>query len=239
MFEFVFVNFIKLLGGTILRKIDTVIFDLDQTLLDKDQSLKSFADYQYEAFSLVRFIPDKNDFIDRFSELNHIVMPKEEVYEKLMDIFDMERNMGAELLEDLNNNFHLHSVGFPGLHTCLGELKKQGYKIGMITNGRDFYQRNKISALGISDYFNDIVTSGAAKIKKPDHGIFRIALNNLQSISESCVFVGDSLKADVLPAKELGMLTILKSKDDSLSEPHAICDELTEIPNIIRRLSES
>jgi putative hydrolase of the HAD superfamily len=224
-------------GGTILKKIDTVIFDLDQTLLDKDQSLINFANYQYEEFSLVRFIPEKYDFIIKFSELNNIVMPKEEVYEKLIEIFNIEKSLFTELLDDLNNNFHLYSVGFPGLHEMLGALKEHGYKLGMVTNGRDFYQRNKILALGISDYFNDIVTSGAVKIKKPDPEIFRIALNNLKSSSERCVFIGDSLKADVIPAKELGMFTILKSRDNSITQPDAICDDLTEIPDIVHRLS--
>jgi putative hydrolase of the HAD superfamily len=221
----------------LLKKIDTVIFDLDQTLLDKDQSLSNFANYQYEKFSLVRFIADKNDFIEKFSELNNIVMPKEEVYEKLIAIFDIEKSLYDELLDDLNNNFHLHSVGFPDLHECLGELKERGYKLGMVTNGRDFYQRYKVLALGISDYFNDIVTSGAVKIKKPDPEIFRIALTNLKSSSERCIFVGDSLKADVIPAKELGMFTILKSKDTSIAIPDAICDDLKEIPSIVNRLS--
>lgn len=219
-----------------MKKIDTVIFDLDQTLLDKDQSLCNFANYQYEKFSLIRFIPDKNDFIEKFSELNNIVLPKEKVYEKLIAIYNIEKSLYDKLLNDLNNNFHLHSVGFPGLHECLGELKERGYKLGMITNGRDFYQRNKVLALGISDYFNDIVTSGAVKIKKPDPEIFRIALTNLRSSSERCVFVGDSLKADVIPAKELGMFTILKCRDTS-TIPDVISDDLKEIPGIVLRLS--
>ncbi|MDQ0914619.1 HAD family hydrolase [Paenibacillus sp. V4I5] len=220
-----------------MKKVDIVIFDLDQTLLDKDQSLLNFANYQYEHFSLIRFIPDKQDFIEKFSELNNIIMPKEEVYEKLVDIFNIEKSLYAELLDDLNNNFHVYSVGFPGLHEMLETLKERGYKLGIITNGRDFYQRNKISALGITDYFSEVVTSGAVNIKKPDHAIFQIALKNLKSSSECSVFIGDSLKADVIPAKELGMFTILKSKDYSITEPDSICDNLTEIPNIINRIS--
>lgn len=219
-----------------MKKIDTIIFDLDQTLLDKDQSLINFAKYQYEAFSLVRYIPDKNDYIKKFSELNNIVMPKEEVYERLVNILNIEKGLYAELLADLNNNFHLYSVGFDGLHEMLGTLKKQGYKLGIVTNGRDFYQRNKISALGIADYFNDIVTSGAVNIKKPDHSIFQFALTNLESTSAHTVFVGDNLKADIVPSKQLGMFTILKCKDYSSTLPDAICDDLCEIPNIIMQI---
>ncbi|MBW7453760.1 HAD family hydrolase [Paenibacillus sepulcri] len=224
-------------GDIVINKIDTVIFDLDQTLLDKDQSLLNFADYQYEQFSLFRFIPDKPKFMGKFSELNNIIMPKEEVYKKLIDIFNIEKSLHAELLDDLNHNFHVYSVGFPGLHEMLETLKERGYKLGIITNGRDFYQRNKITALGLSDYFTDIITSGAVNIKKPDLAIFQMALKNLKSSSKRTVFIGDSLKADIIPAKELGMFTILKGKDYSFTQPDAICDNLMEIPDIINRLS--
>lgn len=225
------------MGGIHLRRIDTVLFDLDQTLLDKDQSLINFANYQYEKHSLGNFISDKQDYINKFCELNNRVIPKEDVYEKLVDIFSMEKNLFALLLDDLNNHFHIHCVGFPGLHQMLKTLQQQGYKLGVVTNGRDFYQRNKISALGIMDYFSDIVTSGAVNIKKPDHAIFRLALTNLKSTSDCSVFVGDSLKSDINPAMELGMYTILKSKNDD-SFPTACCDDLLEIPEIISCLSK-
>lgn len=162
-------------------------------------------------------------------------MPKEEVYEELVSLFKIEKSLHTVLLDDLNNNFHVYSVGFPGLHQMLTTLKEQEYKLGIITNGRDFYQRNKISALGILDYFSVVVTSGEVNLKKPDHAIFQIGLNKMNSSSKRTVFVGDNLKADIIPAKEMGMFTIFKSKDSSVSQPDAICDDLMEIPIIINR----
>ncbi|MBP1894052.1 putative hydrolase of the HAD superfamily [Paenibacillus lactis] len=74
-----------------MRNIDTVVFDLDQTLLDKYQSSVQFAAYQYEQYSLDMFIPDRNEFIVNFSELNHMIIPKEEVYRKLAELFKLDR----------------------------------------------------------------------------------------------------------------------------------------------------
>lgn len=190
-----------------MRRINTVIFDLDQTLLDKDQSLVNFSIYQYQHFSLHRFISDRDIFINKFKELNNIVMPKEEVYEKLVNSLGIERELYAGLLDDLNNNFHLYSVGFPGLQETLRWLKAKGYKLGLVSNGRVFYQRNKIKALGITEYFDDIVISGAVNLRKPDHAIFQLALSNLNAQVECTVFVGDNLEAVIIPSKELGMFT--------------------------------
>ncbi|WP_138751636.1 HAD family hydrolase [Paenibacillus sinopodophylli] len=221
--------------------IDTVIFDLDQTLLNKDQSLINFAKYQYARFSLHQFITEENEFIEKFTEYNNIVMPKEDVYRKLINIFNLESTLYSVLLEDLNNNFHLYSIGFPGLNEMLCTLKQRGYKLGMITNGREFFQRNKMISLGIMELFDDIVISEAVNLRKPDHAIFRLSLSNLNSLAERSVFIGDNLKADIVPSKEMGMRTIFKSKDISSSYPDATCDDLTEIPKIInafQKLSE-
>lgn len=220
-----------------MTTIDTVIFDLDQTLLDKEQSLINFAKYQYEHFSLQRFIADKSEFIKTFTQLNNIVMPKEDVYNELLDIFRMEKTLYNALLDDLNHNFHLHSIGFPGLNEMLLSLKERGYKIGMITNGREFYQRNKMMALGIMDFFDDIVISGAVNLRKPDHAIFQLSLSNLNSSAERSVFVGDNLKADIIPSNEIGMRTILKCNDHTVNYPDAICDHLLEIPDLIKGFS--
>ncbi|MGO4696149.1 HAD family hydrolase [Paenibacillus sp. 2TAB26] len=220
-----------------MSTIDTIIFDLDQTLLDKNQSLINFAKYQYERFALHTFIADRDEFIAKFTELNNRLLPKEDVYHELIGFFKIEDALFSPLLNDLNNHFHQYSVGFPGMNEMLLSLKQRGYKLGMITNGREFYQRNKVNALGIMELFDDIVISGAVNLRKHDHAIFQLSLSNLSSSSAQSVFVGDNLKADIIPANELGMRTILKSNDHSIKYPDAICHDLREIPAIIHRFS--
>jgi len=222
-----------------LSIIDTVIFDLDQTLLDKGHSLINFAKAQYERFALHAFVADKHEFVAKFTQLNNRVMPKEDVYLELFDIFKIKSTLCAPLLDDLNQNFHKFSIGFPGLIDMLNSLKKSGYKLGMITNGREFYQRNKIIALGITAFFDDIVISGAVNLRKPDHAIFQLSLSNLGSSPEQSVFVGDNLTADIMPSHELGMRTIFKSDDRTTDYPDAICKDLREIVDLINGFSDS
>jgi len=74
-------------------------------------------------------------------------------------------------------------------------------------------------------------------LRKPDHAIFQLSLSNLNSSSERAVFVGDNLKADIIPSKDIGMRAILKGKDNSSSYPDATCDDLMEIPNLIMSFS--
>ncbi|GGH77217.1 putative hydrolase of the HAD superfamily [Pullulanibacillus pueri] len=214
-------------------KRDTVLFDLDQTLLDKKQSLYNFSRYQFNKFSLSRFISREQDFIEKFVALNMIVLPKDQVYKQLVASFDIEEDLLPMLLKDLNQNFHLHCVGYEGLHSMLEVLKSKHFKLGVVTNGRDFYQRNKIASLGIDQYFDTIVTSGSVNIRKPDHAIFKLALKALNTLSEKAVFVGDNLEADIIPAKALGMSTVHMGGHNAHPCVDVTCANLNDIPRII------
>ncbi|WP_435171455.1 HAD family hydrolase [Paenibacillus glycanilyticus] len=216
-----------------MNKIAAVIFDLDQTLLDKHQSLIGFANYQYDAYALEAYRIDKGEYIRKFTEMNHVVRPKEEVYKDLIGFFDMDSSLLAVMLEDLNCNFSKHAIGYPGLAEMLIGLKKAAFKLGMITNGRAFYQRDKIRALGIEDYFDDIVISEAVGLRKPDPAIFQLSLSNLNVSAAEAVFVGDNMKKDMIPAKELGMRTVWKQRADPNEYTDFACDDLSEIPNLI------
>ncbi|WYP25908.1 hypothetical protein NSQ54_16520 [Alkalihalobacillus sp. FSL W8-0930] len=59
---------------------NTILFDLDQTLLDKHKTLLTFAARQYKLFNLSPYVEDKEAFITEFTRLHEIVMPKREVY---------------------------------------------------------------------------------------------------------------------------------------------------------------
>jgi haloacid dehalogenase superfamily, subfamily IA, variant 3 with third motif having DD or ED/haloacid dehalogenase superfamily, subfamily IA, variant 1 with third motif having Dx(3-4)D or Dx(3-4)E len=222
-----------------MSNITAVIFDLDQTLLDKHQSLIRFANHQYNTFALESFHIDRDDFIQKFTEMNHVVRPKEEIYKELVKNFHIDSSLLAVMLDDLNEHFSDYAIGYPGLMTMLNELKEASFKLGMITNGRDFYQRNKIRSLGIESYFDDIVISEAAGVRKPDHAIFQLSLSHLNIAADEAVFVGDNIQKDMIPAKELGMRTIWKQKNVYSEYADRVCDDLLQIPTLIQNLIQT
>ncbi|GLX71536.1 HAD family hydrolase [Paenibacillus glycanilyticus] len=219
-----------------MRNLTAVIFDLDQTLLDKDCSLVRFADHQYDSFQLKIFGIDKAEFIHQFTLMNHVVRPKEEVYKELIELFQIDPSLITGMLEDLNRNFARYAVGYPGLIEMLEELKASSFQLGMITNGRVFYQRNKIQSLGIENFFDEIIISEAVGLRKPDPAIFQLALTKLGVAASQSVFVGDNLKADIIPAKELGMATIWKQKNTSNEAADIVCDDLRDMAGQIQKL---
>lgn len=183
------------------------LFDLDDTLHDKKASLAVCADAMYRQFLFETAI-DKAQFCQAFTAENCIIQAKSQVFAKLANTFALSGGVASAMLEYFDGNFHKFAQPFAGVMETMQFLTEQNVEIACVTNGRDFFQRNKIHALGLANYFKVIVTSGELNIKKPDPGIFNIALARLNASAQESVFIGDSLQADMQPAKALGMRTI-------------------------------
>ncbi|WP_404450971.1 HAD family hydrolase [Virgibacillus necropolis] len=215
--------------------IKTVIFDLDGTLLNRDESVKHFIFGQYERKNdYLNHIP-KEAYTNRFIELdNRGYVWKDKVYRQLVEEFNIKLTWES-LLDDYVNEFKYSCIAFPNLICMLEELKDNSTHIGIITNGKGQFQMNNIKALDIEKYFDTILISEWEGIKKPDPLIFRKALNQLNTEPYQSIFVGDHPEKDIQAAHKIGMKTIWK-KDNFW---HDVCadyriDNLSEIPAIIK-----
>ncbi len=65
-----------------------------------------------------------------------------------------------------------------------------------------------LSRDGVADYFDVLVFSDEAKIRKPDPEIFRLTAQKLRTRPSEIVHVGDNLKSDVWGAKNAGFKAI-------------------------------
>jgi len=217
--------------------IKAVIFDLDGTLLDRDRSVRLFIDQQYERLKPHLSHILKETYVHRFIELdNGGYVWKDTVYKQMIEEFSIELSPEA-LLEDYLQQFKHHSVPFEDLHCMLHNLKKQGFKLGIITNGYGQFQLDNIRALGIEDHFDVILISEWEGIKKPNAEIFHRALSKLGVSANECMYIGDHPFNDVEAARKVGMVAIWKRNDGWQSvEADYIIDNLIEIQDILKVL---
>lgn len=219
--------------------IKAAIFDLDGTLLNRDESVKLFINKQYDRLhNFVGHLP-REKFAARFIELdNRGYVWKDKVYQQLIDEFEINGITWEELLQDYIGEFKNNCVPFANLIEMLESLKRKNLKLGMITNGRGRFQMDNIIALGIENYFDTILVSEWEDIKKPDPQIFERALERLHVSPNESTFVGDHPVNDVEAAKNVGMIGIWK-KDFQWSAVDAdfIVDDLAEVPLIIEKIS--
>ena len=116
-------------------------------------------------------------------------------------------------------NFHKTAVNFPFTFELLKTLKAKGYKLGIITNGRDELQQRKIDLLGIRPLFDEIVTSGGFAKQmcgdelnrdwyKPNTPVFEYMAKKLGEEPKDLYYIGDNPVNDVLASKNAGYVPI-------------------------------
>jgi putative hydrolase of the HAD superfamily len=222
----------------IWETIESVIFDLDGTLLDRDASVEQFVSIQYDRLhEHLNHIP-KSNYVARFIELDcHGYVWKDKVYQALVTEFSIGTIDWQSLLEDYELRFQFHCVAFPFLNQMLTELKQQGYLLGIITNGRGQFQARAIDGLGIRDYFDTILISEVEGVRKPQPEIFQRAVDRLGVSALNSVFVGHHPEVDIIGAKGVMMKTIWKRSSawTEAKAADAIVDELNQIPSMLER----
>ncbi|MBN6888757.1 HAD family hydrolase [Cytobacillus horneckiae] len=220
--------------------IKAVIFDLDGTLLNRDESVKMFIQNQFDRLDkLVNHIP-KEKYVRRFIELdNRGYVWKDKVYQQLVNEFEITDITWEELLQDYLSQFKKNCISFPNLNSMLEELRTNNLVLGLITNGKGQFQMDNIKAMGIEKFFEIILVSEWEGIKKPDPQIFKRALDQLNVSPNECIFVGDHPDNDVKAARNVGMKGIWKRDFQSNNvEADFIVDDLGELPLIIENLRQ-
>ena len=117
----------------------------------------------------------------------------------------------------------------------LTELRNRGYQLGLITNRDSVEGFHKVlDKVDLWPYFDLILASGEVGIRKPEPGIFDVALERLGSRPEEAFYVGDNYWADVVGAERAGLTPVLLDPDHLF--PEAACLVLKQIDELLEWL---
>lgn len=190
-----------------MENISAVLFDLDNTILDRGRTFRGFVDsfvrtylpHLEEAEPIIATIMDLDEdgYKDKnklFAELlNLLPWVEEPMHSELMNFYSTEYVKSAILMEHAEETL---------------QYLKQKYKVGLITNGQTLIQYGKMDQLGLRTHFDLILVSEEAGVKKPNRAIFDRAVDQLGLSPEECLFIGDHPINDVEGAGKAGMETI-------------------------------
>ena len=87
------------------------------------------------------------------------------------------------------------------------------FRLALLTNGESDLQLRKISASGLTDFFEVIVISGDFGTGKPAPSIFQTTLDQLDSSASETQMVGDSIECDVGGAQAVGIEGVWINRD--------------------------
>jgi len=179
-----------------------ILFDLDETLIDRRRSLDRYA-RELRTRLGSRFAED--EFVVRFHRLDGAGrVPRREFFEAIArELFD-----GATA-DAIEAHFYTHAWRAPLLHdgmaAILRDVRARGWRSGIITNGGVVAQSAKIDNGGLRAAVDGAVISDAFGVKKPEPAIFRHLIETLGIDPAQSWFVGDDPTADVWGAKQVGL----------------------------------
>lgn len=205
--------------------MDTILFDLDGTLVDS----------MYVWEKVVQTIYDQNQIVSDLSKDMHYfhTLKISEVFSYIrahwntkMDEADMQAMANSILKEEYEQVI----PAVPGAIEYVKEAKRAGMKLGIVTSSPMKLVKPILTRLGLFDDFALIESAEDLHLSKRDPQIFEMALAALDSEPENTLFFEDSRYA-LETADRLGIHGIgMKSKGEPYEDRESIVSFEERLP---------
>jgi putative hydrolase of the HAD superfamily len=235
-----------------VRRLDVVLFDLDDTLHDdtfayhnaaEEVAREVAAEHGIDAIALkAAYIAEAEGFWHRLSpaDLNvRLASIRASMWQSALESVGLD---DAELARRSAHRYNAYRVKyfslFPGAVDLLRSLRERGIKLGIVTNGLSETHREKIALLQIGEFFDAIFLSDEVGMVKPDPLLFAHACRTLGGAPAHAAMVGDRYDRDIRGAIEAGLYTLwLNVRNEKLppgaTPPDATCGSIAEAGRIL------
>lgn len=198
-----------------MKHITDIFFDLDHTLWDFDKNSEITYKIIFDEFKIEGSL---TQFLEAYANINKNLwklfreekIDKETLrYKRLKDTFtEISVVISDEVLFKIADQYVYYLSR--QTHLLEGTIKlleylKPKYTLHIITNGFAEVQEGKLNNTNLASYFDVIVNSEMAGVKKPNPIIFEKALSLANVSKATSLMIGDSLEADVFGALDFGI----------------------------------
>lgn len=217
-----------------------MLFDLDDTLLNRDNAVdKMFLMILEKCYKDVK-LSAKSDMLKKFKEFDkrgYGYSDKTKVLEPFFDEFPPKYRLPCNDIQDFWNNHFPHCFSINQNTLNIVKAIKMQMKVGIITNGSTQRQKAKILKTDLNDCFDIIIISEEVGFSKPDKRIFELALNKMNVQPEAALFVGDDIKRDIGGCQNANIKGIWfnphKNKNETEIKPYAEIDSFDSLLSYI------
>lgn len=197
--------------------IDTIFFDVGATLRYVVEDPEFAAEAERQLMELVGATEEHDVFFEKL-EANWKAYRKR-AKSVLLDVSEMELWLQyllpdypaervaphAARLTRLWRDHDGRRLAHEGVVDTLRELKRRGYKLGIIANTiTETEIPDWMCEAGVADCFRTVILSSKVRLRKPDPAIYLLAARCAESIPENCAYVGDNPVRDVEGALDAG-----------------------------------
>lgn len=204
-------------------KLETVLFDVDGTLLDTREFI-------FQAFE--HACAEHGLAVPRREQLTPLIG------QRLDAIYVRLGATDPAACCETHRTFqerHLDlAAPFPGVHEALGRLREAGLTLAAVTTRSRRTSLLTLELAGIGQTFATVVSAEDAPAVKPDPAPLRLALQRAGRTAEGAAMVGDT-PADVLAGRALSLYTVavtygFHGLEVAAAHPDALAHTVADIP---------
>jgi HAD superfamily hydrolase (TIGR01662 family) len=248
----------------LIKPFDALFFDLGNTLLYFTGDWENvFTQSKYELIDQLKnegVYVDEKKFLEEFSQRLYIYHNEREtgyiehttavVLKALLAEYGHPDFPGPAIGRALNAMYAVSQAYWqpdPDAMPILQTLQERGYRLALISNAADDQDvQTLIDKASLRPFFELILSSAAAGIRKPHPRIFHQVLDEWEIDSSQAAMIGDTLAADIQGANNAGLFSIWVTKyADGTSKhyqlqsikPDARISSLSDLPELLDSLS--
>jgi pyrophosphatase PpaX len=217
-------------AGLTSRRLPTILFDLDGTLIDSIELILNSARYAFE--KLERDCPPDEEW------LSGVGIPLFTMFRRYArDEADCADLIAAYREYQLVHHDRLIK-SYDRVTETVEILKNRGHDIGIVTSKSEALALRGLAHVGLARHMDTIVGCDSSTRHKPDPEPVRIALHRLDVSPEHAIFVGDSVH-DVLAGNAAGVHTAaalwgaFKRADLEPGEPNAWLESVSDLVTLL------
>ena len=217
--------------------VKAIVFDLDNTLIDFMRMKRKASEAAISAMIKAGVKIDK----ERAEEiLNRLFKKYGMEYQKIFD----------ELLKEITGQVDLRILAaavvayrrvkgdllepYPNVIPVLTKLKKKVTTLGVVSDAPKFQAWTRLYEMKLDKFFDFVVAWEDTNNLKSSGLPFQKVLEKLKMKPEEILVVGDRLSRDILPAKNLGMKTVLARYGMVIKEEGQADYEINDISELLK-----
>jgi HAD superfamily hydrolase (TIGR01549 family) len=235
-----------------MRRLETVLFDLDDTLHDDTTSYRGAAEQVAEEIAAAHaidalelkaaYVNAAESFWQRLSS-DHLSLKlaplRESMWRDALSAVGLEHPALPAHAADRYTAIRNERLElFPGALDLLRSLRDHGIKLGLVTNGFSETHREKIDLLRLGPLFDAIFIADEVGMIKPDPLLFAHACLKLDSAPARSAMVGDRYERDIRGAAHAGLYTVWvnvhgASLPEGCAPPDATVDTIAQVEAVL------
>ncbi len=195
--------------NNIIQKHDlqVILFDMDDTL---------YPEYEYVLsgfFAVAQMVEQQYMLKDAFATMKALYnADRQRVFNRLFESFGIPYTQ-----EDIQTCIRTYKEHTPdialtdGVKSLLKNLKKEGFGLGLITDGNSMQQHRKIEALCLEEYFDHIIVTddlGGTNYRKPHPQAFAMMQSMFDIPFEHMAYIGDNPAKDFAIRQTYPLVTV-------------------------------